>query len=562
MASHPESAAPSRIPVPVLLRSNGPMPYGYHNTFHIHAQDAHPPTYNEAKLLPISNLPSIPQAEEPILPPYSCSVYKSGLVGLQLEFQDPFANVHAERFWQNVYAVLRGTQLSIHCLKSSFRSKTAVPKPGKRLASFSLQHAEVGLAVDIRSGDKIPKNPWLNLLSATMMEKLQRTKPHLFENPKEWILRLRLESFQLLLCFDTEEIMLDWCEKFCEGIDIAPPIEDRTEPRYRSLPRRSRRQRQLENHLQAEGDAYLLTTLGSQLVQQQESIMREYYPHLARDAGEQQHAQCPRHETAATVPERGANSGDADMDEFDAADVTEGPVTHTLSGAPMSPTTSRSASDASAEPYDPKTSRRNSGPSPESALRYRRRCMPVMYKLSPRSSDVVFCKGMRFRIDHRRSILKPFELSPPRYPRGSKSRGDKASSAAADNETDASSSPNEPPASWHNPVVRLVHSDDDGGLAAGMSSSESGQADETDGGSVHSIAGMSTSMGIEPVSTRGSMLGSTRTRDSITEGAPSPGALMMLPYKEKAVPLLDRRRVSRADEDAAAAAYAFAGLVL
>jgi len=66
-------------------------------------------------------------------------------------------------------------------------------------------------------------------------------------------------------------------------------------------------------------------------------------------------------------------------------------------------------------------------------------------------------------------------------------------------------------------------------------------------------------MGIEPVSTRGSMFGSIMT-PSIMEAPTSPAASVMLPFKEKAVPLLQRRRANRAEEDDAV--HAFAGLVL
>ncbi|RMZ72939.1 ph domain-containing [Pyrenophora seminiperda CCB06] len=383
--------------------------YGYHNTYHTHQQ------------LPVGSPPSYARATEPDAcrlldertraekeavrstpapPPYTCTVEIGGIVGIKQELSSPF-QVSGHREWQDVYAILRGTQLSLYRIKNPrLLSKNKQPCAGRLLRTYSLQHAEVGVAADFKKTPLIPKSPFAHLVPAVARPKLYETDPHLFEPVREHALRLRLEFEQFLLCPPTHEGMLDWIEAFCAAVDISLPLEDRSEPRYRSLPRRSRRQRILENVQFAE-NIESLTSLeaGRRIVAQQEQIIRQLYPHLAgtRDSG----------------PTQSAPATDAEIEEFDPEDVRF--PARVARDSLMRTSSHESDQDPSESSTSDPKSTPATRPSSAQTLRYRRRCAPVLLASSPRVSDVVFGKGQRFRISVKAHMLVEYTSHPPRY---------------------------------------------------------------------------------------------------------------------------------------------------
>ncbi|KAA8614971.1 ph domain-containing protein [Pyrenophora tritici-repentis] len=387
--------------------------YGYHNTYHTHAQlpIGSPPSYSRAidpetlRLLDErtrTEKEAVRNMSAP--PPYTCTVEIGGIVGIKQELSSPF-QVSGHREWHDVYAILRGTQLSLYRIKNPrLLSKNKQPTPGRLLRTYSLQHAEVGVAADFKKTALVPKSPFAHLVPAVARPKLYESDPQLFEPVREHALRLRLEFEQFLLCPSTHEGMLDWIESFCAAVDISLPLEDRSEPRYRSLPRRSRRQRILENVQFAE-NIESLTSLeaGRRIVAQQEQIIRQLYPHLAgtRDTG-------------STQP---SPAGDAEIEEFDPEDVRFPARVARDSLVRMSSQDSELREDDSSEstsPSDPKSTPATR-PSSAQTLRYRRRCAPVLLASSPRVSDVVFGKGQRFRISIKAHMLVEYTSHPPRY---------------------------------------------------------------------------------------------------------------------------------------------------
>lgn len=520
--------------------TRGALPYGYHNSFHTHSMDSSPPTYEQSQSTKCRIPPPIIEDETASPPPYICTVQQGGVIGLMMEFKDPFMGKPTDRLWQRVYASLRGTQLSIHWVKFRLNSKKSTPQPGKMIAQFSLQHAEVGLAVDVRPAENIPKSSMLQILPTNVREKLMKTKPQLFETQNEWLLRIRVEGFQFLMSLDSEDSLLDWCEKICTSIDISPPIDDRTDPRYRSLPRRSRRQRQLESFvdgvfLNPSQEPISLEALNDRLVQQQERILRTFYPNLANAASGNRasviSAPIIPHRPLSTILDQQV-SGDQDMDEFDPDDVMEARAGESRSRVLNSEEQfSKSRRNNSQEPQSPS----------EADLRFRRRCMPIMYKCSARGSDIIFYKGTRWRIDHKRSVLRAFELNPPRYPRASKKlKAPRAiSSAAAETSLQSqqllSIQPRERNTSYR------------------TCSGYSGRVEDSDTVSVASVANTTGSAhdGIESVSRIVSMLNSN---DEIVENPHSPDVTMML--KEKAT--IQDREASRLEQ----VSHTFSSLVL
>lgn len=390
-------------------RTNNPPTYGYHNTFHTHEQPppaVPPPSYayatSEATLRQVRQK-AIAESRACQLPAYSCTVEIEGILGLKNELSSPFQLAH-NREWNDVYVVLRGTQLSIYRLKypGPF-SKNRNPGPGRLIKTFTLQHAEVGLAADFKRFGPIPKSPFAHLVPVSARQKLFETDPQLFEPIREHAVRLRVETEQILLCTQTQEGMLDWLESLTASVDICPPLEDRSEPRYRSLPRRSRRQRMLDGTRVADLDNLSAVEGGRSIIAEQEQIIRRLYPHLAATNNETTE---PR--PANTTP----HTADPETDELDPEDVRFPSMRRTTSSSGES--AERPSSSSTTESSDPK-SRPVHTVSRSQALRYRRRCAPILLASSPRVSDIVMHEGKRMRINVKEHILVPFAALPPRY---------------------------------------------------------------------------------------------------------------------------------------------------
>ncbi|KAH7109050.1 hypothetical protein B0J11DRAFT_449242 [Dendryphion nanum] len=394
-----------------------PPTYGYHNTFHTHSTlpvDAPPPTYASANSpQTLRRLEDIAQAElaGTPLPPYTCTIECAAIMGHKPELSSPF-QVAQTREWSDTYVVLQGSQLSLHRIKSpGILSKNRTPGPGRLLRKFTLQHAEVGVAADFKKTPLIPKSPFAHLVPASARQKLYETDPHLFEPIREYVIRLRLETEQFLLCAPSQEQMLDWVENLCAAIDISLPLEDRSEPRYKSLPRRSRRQRALDSARFAQNVENLSNEeAGRRIIAEQERIFRQLYPHLAGDAdASQTHSETTTNEQpAATSP-----SGDPETDDLDPDDVRIPAARRTTSHDGEAD--DRPRSSASTESSDDPKTRPPHRHSASQALRYRRRCAPVLLASSPRVSDVVYSGGRRMRINVKSHILVEFTSHPPRY---------------------------------------------------------------------------------------------------------------------------------------------------
>ncbi|OAL57117.1 hypothetical protein IQ07DRAFT_617523 [Pyrenochaeta sp. DS3sAY3a] len=393
---------------------NAAPTYGYHNTFHTHAQlpVGAPPSYARATepqtlryLNERTRIEKEAVRETPLPPSYNCTVECEGIVGIKQELASPF-QVAGHREWYDVYAILRGTQLSLHRIKNpGLLSKNRLPSPGRLLRTYTLQHAEVGVASDFKKSPLVPKSPFAHLVPASARPKLYETDPHLFEPVREHALRLRLELEQFLLCPSTSADMLTWIEALCAAVDISSPLEDRSDPRYRSLPRRNRRQRILDS-TQLGDNLENLSSLeaGRRIIAQQEHIIRQLYPHLAATR-----------EPGSTGPSPA--SADLDLEEFDPEDVrfptrsARDSISRTRTQDDGSGEDERRSTEILSDPKHAHTVR----PSPSQILRYRRRCAPVLLASSPRVSDVVFCAGQRVRINVREHVLTEYTSHPPRY---------------------------------------------------------------------------------------------------------------------------------------------------
>ncbi|TID26714.1 Mitochondrial-processing peptidase subunit beta [Venturia nashicola] len=421
----PASATPAiRSTSDVRSASGKIQTFGYHNTFHTHAlasiAESAPPSYELAtsphRGLRSNNItPSHPVSE--ILPSYKCTLQFEGLLALRTELSTPFLE-SLDRHWYSVYAVLFGTQLSIFRIKSNRGLPSASPIKGRLLRTYSLQHAEVGLAVDYDGREIVPKSLFAKLMPKAALKKLWHTDPRFFEPSREYVLRLRIEEETILLCSDTHENMLDWVELIGAAIDISQPLEDRSEPRYRSLPRRSRRQRQIEEGALERNHPATNEELEARLIAQQQRLFRRLYPHLAQDSPASG-ARLERTITSGSELRRAVHrQGEAaheDAEDLDPADVRddggEGSTSRPNSAG-------RQASTSSLQEraqYDPKTAPERATMRSNALCRFRRRCAPILLASSPRASPIIFQSGHRYQLDIKRYALVPFDLLPPRY---------------------------------------------------------------------------------------------------------------------------------------------------
>jgi hypothetical protein len=401
--------------------------YGYHNTYHTHAQLplGAPPSYARANdpqtlrhLEEKARTEAEAESSTELPPAYTCTVELSGVLGVKQELSSPF-QVSATREWYDAFVVLQGTQLSLYRVKNpGLLSKNRHPTAGKFIQSYSLQHAEVGVASDFKKTALIPKSPFAHLVPASTRPKLYETDPHLFEPVREHVIRVRLETEQFLICPQSQKSMLDWAEALCAAIDISSPLEDRSEPRYRSLPRRSRRQRILDSAQLGDNlDNLSSLEAGRRIIAQQEQIIRQLYPHLAGSV------QQPGYGTTTTVsggnqnPSNSSNT-DPEIDEFDPEDVRFPTSRSARDSVARAPSPSESDEEGSRPDTSSETDRKNTErirPTAAQALRYRRRCAPVLLAASPRVSDVVFSEGKRLRIDVKKHVLVDYTSHPPRY---------------------------------------------------------------------------------------------------------------------------------------------------
>ncbi|KAE9988271.1 hypothetical protein EG328_011644 [Venturia inaequalis] len=398
--------------------------FGYHNTFHTHAlasiAESAPPSYDLAtspQRRLRSNKGTLSRPVSGVLPSYQCTLQFEGLLALRTELSTPFLESLDKR-WHSVYAVLCGTQLSIFRIKTNRGLRSASPTQGRLLRTYSLQHAEVGLAVDHNGCEIVPKSFFAKVMPKAAQKKLWHTDPQLFEPSREHVLRLRIEEETILLCSDTHENMLDWVELIGAAIDISQPLEDRSEPRYRSLPRRSRRQRQIEEGALERSRPATNEELEARLIAQQQRLFRRLYPHLADDSPTNG-ARLERTITSGSELRREVQRQDEaaheDAEDLDPADARE-------DGGEGSTSRSNSARDQTSSTclresaqYDPKSAPERAVMTSNALCRFRRRCAPILLASSPRASPIIFQSGHRYQIDVKRDILVPFHILPPRY---------------------------------------------------------------------------------------------------------------------------------------------------
>ncbi|KAH3663204.1 hypothetical protein OGATHE_004780 [Ogataea polymorpha] len=199
-----------------------------------------PPSYST--LVPGKPKPVYANPDEgyELLPDYLPTVYKIATLSRKLEWISPY-ELAPQRQWRSVIVELNSTQLNIYnrdaaarpagCLSADneklYKSRLTTSRdlrdkasfaqqgllvPENLVRSYSLQYAKVGIATDYKK--------------------------------KKHTLRLRVETEQFLLEFPTVESMIEWYCCLNLGIDNSLDLTRREMPKYRTVPRRRRRNRQ------------------------------------------------------------------------------------------------------------------------------------------------------------------------------------------------------------------------------------------------------------------------------------------------------------------------------
>lgn len=244
-----------------------------------------PPNYNT---LPPGGCPKFPvlssmDGDNDQLPEYSPTVYKIGVVARKVEWLSPY-EPSAARSWKHVIIELNSTQLNFYSIPGplethllSFKAMESHERgfnekeeeEVKCLNSILTSHADLQffkfaqrlnlLSDDDSSGS----TPSLNLSKSKIKNKkllrsysLQHARMGLATDYKKRanVVRVRIESEQLLLNFGSTQELIDWHLAFSSGRDVSLDILQRELPRERTLPRRRRRSRSRRN---SQGSAFM-----------------------------------------------------------------------------------------------------------------------------------------------------------------------------------------------------------------------------------------------------------------------------------------------------------------
>ncbi|CAZ86586.1 unnamed protein product [Tuber melanosporum] len=339
-----------------------------------------PPSYNDISLPP-ARFKISPREEEgkEQLPAYSCSLHREAIFEQKMELSSPFDRAGVRK-WGKVYAVLHGTLLKLHKPKRTPFFASRKPKgvdewddsggsgdgnkivgrrpvgyyPGELIGCYTLQLAEVGIAADYKK--------------------------------RHFVIRLRAQTEQFLLSAKRVEIFLDWLEALSASVDLSPSLEERSLPRYQTLPRRRRRR---QPHPPTTGSTATTSAAST------------------TTATTVPTTQAPLSPRSSTVLELMMG---ADLRCLLTPPQTNTPITPPAPAATIPPNIQRP--QIPSEKWSPPRIL-----TAEANIRYTRRCMAVLCGDAPRQSNYVVQDGKRYKIiwEKREMVLEKIWVDLPRY---------------------------------------------------------------------------------------------------------------------------------------------------
>ncbi|KAF8545167.1 hypothetical protein BDD12DRAFT_157243 [Trichophaea hybrida] len=379
--SEPQRVSVQSHPLRRFTTDIHPIIPGYHNSFPNASTPAiptSPPAYDSHHdRLPPSRFKILPREEEgrEELPKYTCSLHKEAVFDRKMELRNPFERAR-KRNWSKCYIVLHGTKLDIHKAKkipfptSAMKADTTRPVgwlPGALLESYTLQLAQVGAATDYKK--------------------------------KTFVIRLRVQTEQFLLSCSSLESFVEWLEVLSAAVDLSLPLDERSLPRYQTLPRRRRRHVTPPAPTPVTGatpeptpvvDVLEIPGFGPETVQDQDEIFRRYFPDFAGDSGSGGEG------PALSNQESISNSSDI----LALASPGISPIFRTTSSP------SRRAVETEELDHNGKWAPRQAL-TPLENMRLARRCMAELFADTPRKSDFIVDKGRRFKLLYESKEMVP-----------------------------------------------------------------------------------------------------------------------------------------------------------
>lgn len=156
-------------------------------------------------------------------PVYECTVSGGMVISVNMESTSPL-DTATQSDWRTVYNEVRGTMINYHRIRNG--------SPDILLWSYTLQHAEIGLASDTNQTIFVPSNTLVALVPDTARPKTYGKHPHMYQKQEQTVIRLRVETDQLLMAHSSKKEMLQLILFISTGINIAPDIDERRMPEY------------------------------------------------------------------------------------------------------------------------------------------------------------------------------------------------------------------------------------------------------------------------------------------------------------------------------------------
>ncbi|KAK4156744.1 hypothetical protein C8A00DRAFT_12366 [Chaetomidium leptoderma] len=307
---------------------------------------------------------------EDVLPQYSCDIHMEGVFMRKMEIEETTKRAEY-RDWRMVYVELRGTALNVYSVKKERGWWSSTKHEGPDISpdnppwvkrstlekSYSLLHADAGIAADYRK--------------------------------RRYVVRMRVETDQFLLSCVELGTFVAWMDGIYAAINVSPPIDERDFPRDFSVPRIQR-----------------IRWLRGQRPQPQDSIG---FPRLTEQ--QRQDASDDDDDDEAGGEGEGGEPPDADYggdDDMEGAPGygprTDHPIVGRLSTTSY-PNESIDPDTGKWVPQHPWTTTHDQ--------LYARLCYSVLLFKSPRKSNYVIARGMRWYVDW--GTGRMIRVLPPAY---------------------------------------------------------------------------------------------------------------------------------------------------
>jgi len=301
------------------------------------------------------------------------------------------------------------------------------PILGRLLSTYTMQHAEVGLATDVDYSLLIPASGLAKVIPSIARKAAHAKNPELFDEEKQHCIRIRAELDQFILTTSCETTCVGWVNDVCASIDIAPAIDERTAPRQCTMPRRRRRrprpvnnddlidERFIENQrrllamypgLAADNNSFGLSTLPIEV----NPSLGQISETSASTTGPQPLGVLVENDNEdvdlAAIAEINPVSRPASIHQSEMFSTTDGPASTFVASRSSSLILNFDENGKWAPPHFT---------SEIHQVRYIRRCLPVLRSETPRHSSVMIANGRYVRPNHKMDVLEDWELVPPPY---------------------------------------------------------------------------------------------------------------------------------------------------